>query len=946
MKYFTLHAMSVGILPVFVAGALIFLPKPVRGQPVEAWAQRYNNPADSNDQAQQVVSDLNGNLMVIGYTDEGITGQDMLIIKFSQAGVALWTNRYDGPANGNDRAVAAAVDGSGNVYVTGVSKGSGTGTFDWETIAYSDAGVPLWTNRYNGPGNGDDEPRGVALDGNGDVFVMGYSTGSGGNPDYTTVKYSASGTALWTNRYNGTGNNSDFGNGLAVDKSGNVIVTGTSIGSGGDYDWATVAYSGTGVPLWTNLCNGSANSTDDAKAVAVDANGNVFVTGYTTENGTFADSTTIKYSGTGVPLWTNRYNGPLGFDDETLAAVVDTGGNVIVTGYSYGTNYYDYLTIKYSNAGVPLWTNIYNGPGNSDDRADAVVLDGSGNVFVTGFSYGSVNYDYATIKYSSAGLPLWTNRYDGPISGSDKAFSVAVDGSGNVCVTGFSPGSGGSYDFATIKYSGAGALLWANRYNGAANYDDQPQALVVDLNGNVIVTGFSYNSAGASDWSTLKYSGAGVPLWTNRFNGPGSGNAQANAVVADPNGNVYVAGYSTGSGGNPDYVTIAYSSGGMALWTNRYNGSANNSDFANAMAIDASGNVIVTGTSVGSGGNYDYATVAYSGAGVPLWTNRYNGPGNGTDDAEAVAVDGNGNAFVTGYSVGNGTSDDYATVAYSSTGVPLWTNRYDGITYQDDAADIVVDGNGNVIVTGSSLAFNSSTDFITIKYSNGGVPLWTNRYNGVVSSSDVAQAVAVDTQGNVFVTGYTVGNGSGFDYATIGYSSAGLALWTNIFNGPANANDLAYSVKVDKSGNVIVAGNSTGVGSGQDFTTIEYSGAGMALWTNRYNGPANSDDALPTRSCLGIGPDGSVFVTGASRAYANGTSHDYATVKYMTSATLPVRLDIQKLGSQAVLSWTGAGFALQSGSAVTGLFTNIPGAISPYTNPITGSQLYFRLKAN
>ena len=78
----------------------------------------------------------------------------------------------------------------------------------------------------------------------------------------------------------------------------------------------------------------------------------------------------------------------------------------------------------------------------------------------------------------------------------------------------------------------------------------------------------------------------------------------------------------------------------MPLWTNRYNGPGNGYDQAIAMAVDGSGNVFVTGNSVGSGGNYDYATIAYSGAGVPLWTNRYNGPGNGDDLANAVAVDG------------------------------------------------------------------------------------------------------------------------------------------------------------------------------------------------------------------------------------------------------------------------------------------------------------------
>jgi hypothetical protein len=79
--------------------------------------------------------------------------------------------------------------------------------------------------------------------------------------------------------------------------------------------------------------------------------------------------------------------------------------------------------------------------------------------------------------------------------------------------------------------------------------------------------------------------------------------------------------------------------------------------------MDSSNNVIVTGYS-SNGTNYDYATIKYSGAGVPLWTNRYNGPGNGDDEASAVAVDHSGNVIVTGYSYGSGSGDDYATIKY------------------------------------------------------------------------------------------------------------------------------------------------------------------------------------------------------------------------------------------------------------------------------------------
>jgi len=232
--------------------------------------------------------------------------------------------------------------------------------------------------------------------------------------------------------------------------------------------------------------------------------------------------TTAQAQSGGVPLWTNVYNGPANSYDSAFAMAVDGGGNVFVTGRSVGTNGTDYATIKYSGVGVALWTNLYDGPVNSADYASAVAVDGSGNVFVTGYSTGiDFNYDYATIAYSGAGVALWTNRYNGPENSEDYAFTVAVDGSGNVFVTGQSRNSGAvNPDYATIKYSGAGVALWTNRYNGPGNSYDSASAVAVDGSGNVFVTGSSYGTNGFSDYATIKYSGAGVALWTNRYNGP------------------------------------------------------------------------------------------------------------------------------------------------------------------------------------------------------------------------------------------------------------------------------------------------------------------------------------------------------------------------------------------------------------------------------------------
>lgn len=484
------------------------------------------------------------------------------------------------------------------------------------------------------------------------------------------------------------------------------------------------------------------------------------------------------------------------------------------------------------------------------------------------------------LLFADGGVPLWTNRYGGVGSVFDYATAIAVDTSNNVSVTGYSSGSATSYDFATIQYTPTGVPLWTNRYNGPGNGDDHATAIAVDNNGTVFVTGDSWSNDDSYDYATTAYSNAGVPLWTNRYRGPANSYDWATAIAVDRggNGNVYVAGYSGSSFNSPskpDYVTVAYANAGILLWTNRYGGAGNGDDRAYALAVAPSGDVIVSGISADGTTYSDCATIAYSSAGEPLWTNRYNGGGN------AIVTDIDNNVIVTGDSAG-----DYLTIKYSSAGTPLWTNRYGGPGNGSDRANAVgVDRAGNVFVTGSSVGV-SSADYATIAYSSDGTALWTNRYGGY--RDNFATAIAVAANGIVFVTGKSYGDGSAYDYATIAYSSTGESLWTNRYSGPLNQNDEARGVAVDSSGNVIVTGYSWG---------------------------------------------------GSTSAF------DFVTIKY--SAFLPLAyLDLQDLNHQLVLTWTNAAFDLESAPAITGNFTNIPNATSPYTNPIIGPQQFFRLISN
>jgi len=360
----------------------------------------------------------------------------------------------------NDYANGVATDSSGNVYVAGGTKGgldgnSSEGNTDLFVVKYNSSGTKQWTKQLGSVSS--DFANGVATDSSGNIYVTGGTYGgldgnkNAGNSDLFIVKYNSSGTKQWTKQL-GTGE-FDEARGVATDSSGNVYVVGGTKGNlkgnsnSGRTDLFVVKYNSSGTRQWTKLLGTS--ETDLANGVATDSSGNVYVAGVTykhldgnTSAGK-ADLFVVKYNSSGTKQWTQQLG--TSSRDHARGVATDSSGNVYVTGDTYGgidgnTNagYNDLFVVKYNSSGTKQWTKQLGT--SSTDLANGVATDSSGNIYVTGGTYGGLdgntnagNSDLFVVKYHSNGTKQWTKQMGS--SSRDYDYGVATDSSGKVYVS-------------------------------------------------------------------------------------------------------------------------------------------------------------------------------------------------------------------------------------------------------------------------------------------------------------------------------------------------------------------------------------------------------------------------------------------------------------------------------------------------------------------------------
>jgi len=407
----------------------------------------------------------------------------------------------------------------------------------------------------------------------------------------------------WVNRYNGVNSISDYA--TAVDIRGCLIVAGTS---SVNYSpaFVTIRLSTDGDTLWTRtfISNGT------AKALAVDDDCNIYVTGEGIGGNGLPIYLTVKYDPSGTLLWSaqfSNFNNSLNYATVKAIGVAKVSGNVYVTGMSNVSDItlQNITTVKYDSAGNFKGVVKYNGSGNGWDETNAIVISESEEIYVTGWSAGfGTRSDFVTIKYDSTLSQIWARRYDRH-GIDDQANALVLDDSANVYVTGF---TSDNY-FTTIKYRNDGTEEWRKENMQGVAKDITIDGSIINNTAFITVTGLSITGG----YMTIRYDATGTEKWVSSYNSGGP----ATAISADGIGNVYITGYSTAEdfnaiNNNTDYATVAYDSLGNQKWVMRYDGSGF-ADVGLSLVVEKTPpySVYVTGNSLSATDN-DIVTIKYN----------------------------------------------------------------------------------------------------------------------------------------------------------------------------------------------------------------------------------------------------------------------------------------------------------------------------------------------
>ncbi len=466
--------------------------------------------------------------------------------------------------------------------------------------------------------------------------------------------------------------------------------------------------------------------------------------------------------------WVYTYDGPGPNIDVELAKSIFYGfdGNIYASGFSSGGMVdWDFTVVSLTPAGDTNWLYLYDV--GFMDWSFAVVQGSDENVYAAGFITDDFTFDedfFVMSLDASSGDTNWTYRYDGSGASWDEAWAVAYGLDGNVYAAGFSTDIANLQDFFVMSLDpSSGDTNWTYQYDGTGHSNDAASHVVYGSDGNVYAVGYSVDSVNQQDFTVVSLDPAtGNANWVYLYDGNGHSDDAASHVVFGTDGNVYAAGYTTDSINQQDFTVISLDPAtGTTNWPPFvHNGSGNSHDAALSIAYGLDGNVYAAGYTTGSGTQQDFTVISLDPAtGTTNWS-PYVHSGPLEDRARSIVYGSNGGIYAAGY-FNNGTDKDLAIVRLDTLGNEIWPYTYNGSGESDDEAwQIVYGSDGNVYAAGLSTQMGTEDDFTVLCLPANFPPeiptLISPANAGFVNDTEVTFIWHASEDAETFVDGYVL----------------------------------------------------------------------------------------------------------------------------------------------------------------------------------------------
>lgn len=906
------------VMALWVVVALLGIVSPSQASDLLVWQFQHTQAGVQEAWASAV--DSQGNLIITGYTDTTVndSDDDIYTVKLSSADhTVLWAARYPNPL-GNDWGKAVEVDGNDDVIVTGFLH-NGVND-DIIVIKYNGANGSTATDFpfiFNSSVNGNDMPRSLALDSQNNIYVAGWSE-TGGNTAKDGILFrlnhngpNPDGTPIWQVNLNGTASGDDSFDSISAGVEGLALAGATKVDHSGrvDFDYLAMKVSYDGLILWQKTYDHGSGD-DIADYAGMDFAGNVIVTGKVLSSNGHTDMRTIKYPAiSGQPLWSTDYT--LGSPNTPAGLVIDSDGEVYVTGQIFtNTGMSDFYTARYAaSTGVPGWEKVFESGNGNADIPQALALDQSGGLYVTGYTHKVLtgDDDFQTLKYNKAnGNQIWQQAQAGSSSASNEqsvgvaAMTAGTDGS--IYVGGWSQ-LGDDLDYYALKYS---ADLLNSPSDLAATVFSQTQIDLIWADNSTTPNEDTFCVERCQGFGCINFTDLTCAVPQNQTSYQDTSVTQDNWYTYRIKAKSAEKGYSLPS--SPVSVISTVINYPPPVWLYTYDAQGLD-DKANAIAMGSDNNPVATGLLSKANSQQDYYTVkldrttANPSAVTPptlpyLWNAVYDDENGRGDTGVCLAVDANKDVIVSGFAnlTNSGAdSNDIFTIKYASTGpdqytnLPLWVSAFNSAGLGDDrsvAIAAAADGSNYTAVTGYGRNAANNEDILLVKYkpsTDANQQAWAiTAYSG--DYNDYPTALAYTPSGNIVVVGSSEHATDDSDVFVSLYSSTGnlISGWPYIHDFGQGI-DKINAVAVGADNSIYVAGYARNGAGNLDIYLNKFNPAGSPQWgTGKIiDGVGHGFDEA---TAIAVDPNDGDIVVAATVTSASG-SKDIHLLRYAADGT-------------------------------------------------------------